>query len=139
MSNRFEGSGNLGKAPTLRNVPTANGDRKVCDLWVYFDRPRRQEDGSFEEDGGFFMGVSLWGSRAENAMKHFTKGMRVHVEGSARVETWEDSTDGTKSEMRISATKVLIDPICLESVVRRKNDKPVTEPIPDELEEEAVA
>jgi hypothetical protein len=54
MSNRFEGSGNLGKAPSLRNVPTVNGDRKVCDLWVYFDRPRRQEDGSFEEDGGFF-------------------------------------------------------------------------------------
>lgn len=138
MSNRFEGSGNLGKAPALRNVPTANGDRNVCDLWVYFDRPKRQEDGSFEEDGGFFMGVSIWGPRAENAMKLFTKGMRVYVEGNMRLETWEDSSEGTKSEMRISATKVLIDPICLESVIRRKNSKPTQEAMAEELEEQAA-
>lgn len=138
MSNRFEGSGNLGKAPALRNISTADGDRKVCDLWVYFDRPRRQGDGSFEEDGGFFMAVSLWGSRAENAMKLFTKGMRVYVEGNMRLETWEDSSEGTKSEMRISATKVLIDPICLESLIRRKNSKPTQEAMADELEEQAA-
>jgi single-stranded DNA-binding protein len=72
-------------------------------------------------------------------MKLFTKGMRVYVEGNMRLETWADSSEGAKSEMRISANKVLIDPICLESVTRRKNDKPSPETMAEELEEQAAA
>jgi single-strand DNA-binding protein len=136
MSNRYEGTGNLGSSPTLKPVTVDGEQRSVCDFSVYFDRPVKQKDGEYIEKGGFFLNCSLWDGRAEKAVKIFTKGMRVHVIGSLQMDSWDDPDKGPQQQLRLNATKISIDPICLESVVRLKNgDKTIHEPETAELAE----
>ena len=65
MSNQFTGTGNIGQAPALRTVKVGSEDRSVADLRIFFDRSIPQDDGSFEDGGGFWLTVTVWGSRAE--------------------------------------------------------------------------
>ena len=119
MSNEFRGTGNIGQAPTLRTVKVHGEDRSVVDLRVYFDRRIPMKDGSYEDDGGFWLTVSVWGSRADNAFKLLTKGMRIEVIGPLRLESWEHDNE-VRTEFRLTADKITIDPICLDSVTLRK-------------------
>lgn len=119
MSNEFRATGNIGQAPTLRTVKVNGEDRSVVDLRVYFDRRIPMKDGSYEDDGGFWLTVSVWGSRADNAFKLFSKGMRIEVIGPLRLETWENDNE-VRTEYRLTADKITIDPICLDSVTLRK-------------------
>ena len=51
--------GNIGQVPVLRVIQMNGEDRPVADMRVFFDRSVPQEDGSFEEEGGFWLNVSL--------------------------------------------------------------------------------
>ena len=119
MSNEFKGTGNIGQTPALRAVKVNGEDRSVMDLRVYFDRRIPMKDGSYDDDGGFWLTVSVWGSRADNAFKLLTKGMRIDVTGPLRLETWENDNE-VRTEFRLTADKITIDPICLDSVIVRK-------------------
>jgi len=127
MSNEFRGTGNIGQAPTLRTVKVHGEDRSVVDLRVYFDRRIPMKDGSYDDDGGFWLTVSVWGSRADNAFKLFSKGMRIEVVGALRLETWENDNE-VRTEFRLTADKISIDPICLDSVTLRKRTGTADEP-----------
>ena len=127
MSNEFRGTGNIGQAPTLRTVKVHGEDRSVVDLRVYFDRRIPMKDGSYDDDGGFWLTVSVWGSRADNAFKLFSKGMRIEVIGALRLETWENDNE-VRTEFRLTADKISIDPICLDSVILRKRTGTADEP-----------
>jgi len=127
MSNEFRGTGNIGQAPTLRTVKVHGEDRSVVDLRVYFDRRIPMKDGSYDDDGGFWLTVSVWGSRADNAFKLFSKGMRIEVVGALRLETWENDNE-VRTEFRLTADKISIDPICLDSVILRKRTGTADEP-----------
>ena len=127
MSNEFRGTGNIGQAPTLRTVKVHGEDRSVVDLRVYFDRRIPMKDGSYDDDGGFWLTVSVWGSRADNAFKLFSKGMRIEVVGALRLETWENDNE-VRTEFRLTADKISIDPICLDSVNLRKRTGTADEP-----------
>lgn len=127
MSNEFRGIGNIGQAPALRTVKVNGEDRSVVDLRVYFDRRIPMKDGSYEDDGGFWLTVSVWGSRADNAFKLFSKGMRIEVIGPLRLETWENDNE-VRTEFRLTADKISIDPICLDSVTLRKRTGTTDEP-----------
>jgi len=115
MSNQFRGVGNLGQAPALQRVLVDGEQRPVADLRVYFDRSVPVRDG-FKEDGGFWLNVTLWGPRAETAAKVLAKGARVEVAGQLRQETWEDEEGQARTELRLTATSIAIDPLCVESV-----------------------
>jgi single-strand DNA-binding protein len=120
MSNRFAGVGNVGAAPELRWVGVRGEPRPVLELRVYFDRRVPRGDGKFEDDGGFWLTVSQWGSRAEDLAKLLQKGARIQVMGTLRQEEWEDrETGANRSELRVTADAIFIDPVCLESVVYR--------------------
>jgi single-strand DNA-binding protein len=140
MSNEFRGTGNIGQAPTLRTVKVNGEDRSVVDLRVYFDRRILMKDGSYEDDGGFWLTVSVWGSRADNASKLLSKGMRIEVIGALRLETWENDIE-VRTEFRLTADKISIDPICLDSVTLRKRtgiaDEPDTLPVDHQVPEPA--
>ena len=97
------------------------------DLRVYFDRRIPMKDGSYDDDGGFWLTVSVWGSRADNAFKLFSKGMRIEVIGALRLETWENDNE-VRTEFRLTADKISIDPICLDSVILRKRTGTADEP-----------
>jgi single-strand DNA-binding protein len=117
MSNQFAGFGNVGAAPTLRQV-TAGGElRAVAEMRVYFDRRVPKGGGAYEDQGGFWLTVSVWGARAEAAAHRLQKGARVQVVGTLRQETWKDTkTQAERSELRLSADSVTIDLGCVESI-----------------------
>ncbi|OOG28866.1 hypothetical protein B1C78_00600 [Thioalkalivibrio denitrificans] len=108
MSAEFIGSGNLGAAPVLRKVEVDGETRAVADLRIFFDRPKQQPDGSYSDDGGFWMNVSVWGRKAEDAVRVLAKGTRVRVEGRLREHSWEGD-EGERTEMRLTADHVTLE------------------------------
>lgn len=128
VSNTFHGRGNLGDAPNLKYV-TVNGEqRAVCELRVYFDRLVPDGQGGFTDRGGFWLDVSYWGERGENAARLLSKGMRVRVEGSLQQETRPDRDTGEdRSRLVVVADTVDIDLGRIESLVVKRRS-PTTEP-----------
>ncbi|MGH8547463.1 MAG: single-stranded DNA-binding protein [Methylococcales bacterium] len=92
MSNQFSGIGNLGTDPALHSVTVNGEDRQVAEMRVYFDRSVPKENGEYQDEGGFWLTVSLWGARAEPAVKILKKGARVQVDGILRAESRDDET-----------------------------------------------
>ena len=126
MSNQFTGTGNIGQAPALRTVKVGSEDRSVADLRIFFDRSIPQDDGSFEDGGGFWLTVTVWGSHAETVVKLMSKGMRVHVTGQLRLVSWDDDGEA-RADLRLTAERLSIDPICLDSVQVRKRNSQTTD------------
>ncbi|NMG17475.1 single-stranded DNA-binding protein [Aromatoleum bremense] len=82
MPNVFKGKGNLGDAPILKRIPVNGGDEVVAEMRVFFDDyAYDQANDEYQQVGGFWMRVSLWGQRGEDAARLLRKGARVHVEG----------------------------------------------------------
>lgn len=109
MPNRFSGKGNLADAPTLKTVRINNEDRKVAEMRVFFDEYSRNADGDFEQDGGIWLGVSIWGARAEAASRLLRRGARVSVEGQLRQFLY--SVEGASE--KVPGFQVLADDILL--------------------------
>jgi len=87
MANKFSGRGNLGADPEIRY--TAGEDSEpVCSLRVFFDRPKPDGNGGFDDKGGFWLDVSLWGTRGEAAARLLKKGARVSVSGELYEDAW---------------------------------------------------
>ena len=121
MSTHFLGSGNLGVAPVTRTVEARGEARAVTDMRVYFDRQVPQDDGSFVEEGGFWLTVTTWGRLAESCAKLLRKGMRVRVEGRLREHAW-DSDEGPRTELRLTADRVTLELAALESITVRTRE-----------------
>jgi single-strand DNA-binding protein len=67
--------------------------------WTGRDGERREET--------LFVDVTVWDRQAENCCQYLRKGSAVHVEGSLRVDTWEDKNTGEKrSKIRVHADRV---------------------------------
>ena len=88
MSNKFKGTGNLGKTPELKFIETADGKRAVANFSIRFDRDKRLDDGSYVDNGGFWLDVAIFGKKAEQVAKVLSKGSRVYAEGSLKQQTW---------------------------------------------------
>jgi single-strand DNA-binding protein len=84
MINEFQGIGNVGSNPSLSSVEVENETRKVANMRVYFDRPIGED---FQDKGGFWLTIDIWGFRAEEAARTLKKGARVYVSGTLREET----------------------------------------------------
>ena len=109
MSANFRGTGNLGSAPTLRHVPVEGEERPVCELRVFFDRRKPDGDGSYEDIGGFWLTINIWGKRAIPAAKHLVKGARIKVEGRLRQDSWKDKETGEpRTEIKLDADDVTL-------------------------------
>ena len=111
MSNRFQGTGNLGAKPELKQVDQNGESLSILDLRIYFDRrvPGDDED-TFEDRGGFWISASLWGRRAEAAAAVLDKGMRVFAIGTLLSDTWVDpDTSEARVEMRLRLDYLALD------------------------------
>ncbi len=128
MSNRFLGRGNLADAPTLKHVDVEGGKRTVASMRIYFDRSVPDGDGGFEDKGGFWMDVSLWGNRAEAAARILAKGARVAVSGSIVLRTWEDKESGEeRSRFELIADSVDLDLGRVDTVTYRQRQSEATD------------
>lgn len=95
MSNEFRGTGNVGDTPALKSVKVADEERKVAELRVFFDEYRPDGNGGFEQTGGFWMSVNVWGERrAAEVAQHVKKGARVHVVGRLSESKWMAKESG---------------------------------------------
>jgi single-strand DNA-binding protein len=85
---------------------------------IYFDRRvPTDEEGEFEDRGGFWISASLWGKRAEAAAKVLDKGMRVFAIGTLHSETWIDPDSAeARIEMRLRLDYLALDFSRVESV-----------------------
>jgi single-strand DNA-binding protein len=119
MNRLFSGTGNLGAAPALKHVEVDGEQRAVAEMRIFFDRRVKQDDGSFKDDGGFWLTASLWGWRAEAAAKLLAKGARVYARGRLREESWEDGDGQPRRELRLDAGYLAVDLLGLEQIKRR--------------------
>lgn len=94
--------GNLTFDPELRYTPSGSA---VTDLRMATTRKWMGKDGLKEET--LFIDVTVWDRQAENCCQYLRKGSGVHIEGSLKMDTWDDKTTGEKrSKIRVQAERV---------------------------------
>jgi single-strand DNA-binding protein len=95
--------GRLTFDPELRRTP---GGTSVTELRLATTRSWQGRDGERREET-LFVDVTVWDRQAENCCQFLRKGSSVHVEGSLKMDTWEDKNTGEKrSKIRVHADRV---------------------------------
>ncbi len=118
MGNKFSGEGNLGADPELRHNEGEHDDKAVCNLRIYFDKPVPVDDG-FEDKGGFWLNVEIWGKRGIACNALLQKGNRVTVDGSLIQKEWVDNGE-ERSRIVLRAKRVSPDIMIVESIKPKK-------------------
>ena len=95
--------GRLTFDPELRRT---TGGTAVTELRLATTRIWAGRDGERREET-LFIDVTVWDRQAENCCQFLRKGSSVHVEGSLRMDTWDDKNTGEKrSKVRVHADRV---------------------------------
>jgi single-strand DNA-binding protein len=95
--------GRLTFDPELRYTPSGSA---VTDLRMATSRTWTGKDGDRKEET-LFIDVTVWDRQAENCCQYLRKGSAVHIEGSLKMDTWDDKTTGEKrSKIRVQAERV---------------------------------
>jgi single-strand DNA-binding protein len=117
MGNKFFGEGNLGSDPELNVLDNNSDDKTVCNMRVYFDRNLPKPDGDgFDEKGGFWMDVEIWGKRAIGCDTTLKKGNRVAVDGSIISKPWTDDNGGEHPGFVVRAKRVNPDLMIVDAI-----------------------
>ncbi len=100
--------GRLTFDPELRRTPSGTA---VTELRLATTRTWPGRDGERREET-LFIGVTVWDRQAETCCQYLRKGSSIHVEGSLKMDTWDDKTTGEKrSKILIHADRVqFLDP-----------------------------
>ena len=95
--------GRLTFDPELRRTPSGTA---VTELRMATSRSWAGRDGERREET-LFIDVTVWDRQAENCCQYLRKGSAIHVEGSLKMDTWDDKTTGEKrSKIRVHADRV---------------------------------
>jgi single-strand DNA-binding protein len=95
--------GSLTFDPELRRTPSGTA---VSELRLVTSRNWMGRDGERREEK-LFIDVTVWDRQAEVCCEHLRKGSAIHVEGSLKMDTWEDKSTGEKrSKIRVQADRV---------------------------------
>lgn len=95
--------GRLTADPELRYTPSGSA---VTDLRLATSRSWTGKDGERREET-LFIDVTVWDRQAENCCQYLKKGRSVHVEGSLKMESWDDKNTGEKrSKVKVQAERV---------------------------------
>jgi single-strand DNA-binding protein len=95
--------GRLTFDPELRRTPSGTA---VAELRLATTRQWSGRDGEKREET-LFIDVTVWDRQAENCCQYLRKGSGIHVEGSLKMDTWDDKTTGEKrSKIRVQAERV---------------------------------
>lgn len=95
--------GNLTRDPELRYTPSGSA---VTDLPLAINRAWTGKDGDRKEEV-LYVDVTVWDRQAENCCQYLKKGRGVHVEGSLKMESWDDKTTGEKkSKIKVLAERI---------------------------------
>ena len=95
--------GNLTFDPELRRTPSGTA---VSELRLATTRSWTGREGERREET-LFIDVTVWDRQAETCCQYLRKGSPVHVEGSLKMDTWDDKTTGEKrSKVKVQAERV---------------------------------
>ncbi len=95
--------GRLTFDPELRHIPSGTA---VTELRLATSRSWMGRDGERKEET-LFIDVTVWDRQAETCCQYLKKGSGVHVEGSLKMEQWDDKTTGEKrSKIKVQAERV---------------------------------
>ena len=128
--NRVIIAGRLTRDPELKYIPSGTA---VCELGMAVSRKYRTKDGEQREDT-LFINVETWAKTAEFCGEYLKKGAPIIVEGSLKMDSWEDKTSGQKR----TAIKVRADRIQQMSWEDRDGrastpaPRPIEEPVPED-------
>src|SRR4029077_3879712 len=101
--NRVFLMGRLAFDPELRRTPSGTA---VTELRLATTRTWAGRDGVRREET-LFIGVTVWDRQAENCCQFLRKGSPIHVEGSLKMDTWDDKNTGEKrSKILVHADRV---------------------------------
>lgn len=95
--------GRLTFDPELRRTPSGSA---VTELRLATTRSWSGRDGERREET-LFIDVTVWERQAETCCQYLKKGSAVHVEGSLKMDTWDDKTTGEKrTKIKVQADRV---------------------------------
>lgn len=95
--------GRLTFDPELRRTPSGTA---VSELRMVTGRTYTTQSGERREEK-LFIDVTVWDRQAENCCQYLKKGSSIHVEGSLKMDSWDDKTTGEKrSKIRVQAERV---------------------------------
>lgn len=83
-------TGNLTKDPVVRDV----GSSQVASFRIASNRRYKTKQGDYKDDT-LFINCEVWDKGADVIMKYMKKGNKILLEGSLRLNEWENS-DGNK-------------------------------------------
>lgn len=85
--------GNLTRDPELRYTPS---NMPICKFGLAVNRRFKDgQSGEWKEEPTF-IDVTIFGARAEPFARYHTKGKQAFIEGTLRMDTWEDKNGGGK-------------------------------------------
>ena len=88
--NRVFLMGRLTFDPELRYTPSGSA---VTDLRMATSRTWTGKEGDRKEET-LYIDVTVWDRQAETCCQYLKKGSGIHVEGSLKMDTWDDKTTG---------------------------------------------
>lgn len=101
--NRVQLMGRLTFDPELRRIPSGTA---VAELRMAVNRSWQGRDGERREEV-LYIDVTVWDRQAETCCQNLRKGSLIFVEGSLKMDQWEDKTTGDKrSKVRVQADRV---------------------------------
>jgi single-strand DNA-binding protein len=114
--------GNVLASPTMKQVNTAGGARRIVELRVMSASYRRLEDGTLEQRDGrtFPVDVTIWNERlTERVLQHIRTGASVVVRGDFYVGPWITRENEADAGAHIDAESISLNLVRIEQVVYR--------------------
>jgi len=114
--------GNVLASPTMKQVNTSNGARRIVELRVMSASYRRLEDGTLEQRDGrtFPVDVTIWNERlTERVLQHIRTGASVVVRGDFYVSPWINRDNEPDAGAHIDAESISLNLVRIDQVVYR--------------------
>ncbi|CAB3778730.1 hypothetical protein LMG28614_00707 [Paraburkholderia ultramafica] len=112
--------GNVLSSPTMKQVNTPNGPKRIVELRIMSASYRRLEDGSLEQkdEKTFPVDVTIWNERhTERVMQHIRTGASVVVKGDLYVNPWITRENEAQAGVHIDAESIALNLVRVEQVV----------------------
>jgi single-strand DNA-binding protein len=95
--------GNLTRNPEIKYTPAG---KAVATLGMAMNETWKTDSGE-KRESAVFVDVELWGRTAEVAGEYLKKGSQCYIEGSLKLDQWEDKTTQQKrSKLTIRGDKL---------------------------------
>lgn len=93
--------GRLTRDPELRYI--AGSNTPITNFGIAVDRDFVGKDGKKETD---FIDVQVWGKSAENCANYISKGSLVAIQGSLRIDNYQDQQGNNRKAAKVNANNV---------------------------------